>query len=484
MTAWPHSHSLSVEIPFARIFAIVLGGILFFPAAVAQSTAVQNGSEPVPAEPFAAAAPSGMPVRAQETVSASPVAPDTDGAVGRANIFGTETGGGSAKKESFSLWDFFSHFFELGSPGDPGHPDKLRLTVGATLGYDDNVFTTKTDQVASATAGLNGNIAYNIGTERTKLAGSLALGTIVYQNRPGDATDYNGTFSLAGSHFFTRRLQITGSVALSYLSQPNATLIGGVSRFSGDYMVANAGFQVIYSVRPRINTRVGFSINAIKYTDEIINQGQGFSEQTYTLGLDYLLNPRTTLNLEYSISPLSYYETQQDSVGHVLTVGFTTSFTSRFKWEFKAGAEARQLNDTDTQSGTSLYLGPFVETNMQYLLGPASAVNANLRYGTEPSGVSGISIRQTLRGGLNVTRAFGGRFVCDLGISYEHDTFDQPGDANDYTQEYYTAGVGLRYNFNPAFALTARYDYTALRSEIESSEYTRGISTLGLEIIF
>lgn len=483
MRAFSNLRALLFANLFSRQLCIAfLGAMLFFSPAIAQPASPESGGDALPAEPFAATA-SEKPFRAEETISTE-AATATDSVANSGGSLGAGALPRSDQKESFSLWDFFSRFFELGSPGDPAHPDKFRVTVGTNVGYDDNVFTTKTDQVASGTAGLNGTMSYNVGTERTKIASSLAVGTTVYENRPGDSTDYNGTFGLSGSHFFTRRLQVTGGVSLSYLSQPNATLIGGVSRFSGDYMVANVNLEVIYSVRPRVNTRVGFRLNAIKYTDAIINQGQGFSEQTYTLGLDYLLSPRTTLNLEYRLSPLSYYETNQNSVGHVLTVGFVTSFSPRLKWDFQAGAEARQLTDTGPQSGTSLYLGPFVETNVRYLLGPASSVTANMRYGTEPSGVSGISIRQTLRGGVSLTRAFGGRFVCDVGISYEHDNYDQPGDINDFTQEFYTAGVGLRYNFNPAFALKARYDYSAVRSEVESSEYARGISTLGLEIIF
>ncbi|MDD5200270.1 MAG: TonB-dependent receptor, partial [Terrimicrobiaceae bacterium] len=178
------------------------------------------------------------------------------------------------------------------------------------------------------------------------------------------------------------------------------------------------------------------------------------------------------------------YQSNQDSTDHILSAGFTTTFSPRLKWVLQGGAEARILNNTTTEGAASHYLGPFLETDVQYAFKPGSALVGSIRYGTEPSGVSGISIRQTLRGSLALQYSFAGRLGTDLGISYEHDHYDQPGSANDFSQEFYTASVGLRYQFNPAFALTARYEYSAVKSEVETDEYTRGVSTLGLEVIF
>jgi predicted porin len=389
-----------------------------------------------------------------------------------------------ASGDHFSLWDFFSNFFELGSPGDPNHPDKLLLTIGTTIGYDDNVFTTKTDEVASGTAGLNGALTYNFGSERLKIASTLALGTTYYDNRPGDDTDFNSAFSLATSYFVTRRLQVSANAAFAYLSQPSPTLIGGVSRFSGDYTTTNLGLGLSYSLRPRLSLRLQYRMNSIAYTEEAQNQSLGFSEQNYILGLDYLLTPRLTLTTEYRYNPLSYDAANQDSTGQILTFGFGASFTPKLRWNFQAGAEARMLNNTTQPDSPSSYIGPFVESDLTYGFAPGSSLVGTLRYGTEPSGAAGISIRQTLRGSLSLQYAFAGRLSGDATLSYEHDSYDQPGEINDFTQEYYTGSLGLRYQFNPALALTVRYEYSTVKSEIEADGYTRGISTLGLQIIF
>jgi hypothetical protein len=445
-------------------------------SAISQDAPVQG--ESIPGEPFVKIVPA-------ESASEPPA--DSGEAISDDNLIEEPVISSAADRpanQPFSLWDFFSSFFELGSPGDPNHPDKLRTTIGTSIGYDDNVFTTNTDRIASGTAGLNGTIAYNFGSERLKILSALALGVTYYDNRPGDDTDYNGSFTLGASYFITRRLQVSGNATFAYLSQPNPTLIGGASKFSGDYTTTNLGFGLNYTIRPRLSIRLQYQLNSVQYTEELINQQQGFTEQNYILGLDYLLTPRFTLTAEYRYNPLSYEAPDQDSQGQVFTLGFTANFSPKLKWTLQAGAEMRMLNNTNSADAPSQYTGPFLETDVTYDFTPSSSFVARMRYGTEPSGSAGISIRETLRGSLGLHYAFSGRLSTDVGISYQHDRYDQPGDINDFTQEYCTASVSLRYQFNPAFAVTAGYNYSAVQSEDEVNDYTRGITTLGLEIIF
>lgn len=400
------------------------------------------------------------------------------------SVFETSEDTQAKSDTGFSLDDLVGAFLELGAPGDPNQTDKLRLRTSTTIGYDDNVFTTNTDPIASGTASLDGEASYNFGDERLKLSSSLAGGVTYYDNRPGDDTDYNGTFRAATSYFVTRRLRVSGDAAIAYLSQPNPTVIGGVSRFNGDYITANLGFDVSYNLTPRFSARVGYRFTGIQYTDESQNESLGFTQETYFVGLDYLVSPRFTLTTEYRYSPLSYYESDQNSTGHIYTVGFVALFSPKFRWTLQGGAEARVLENATQGDAAENYVGPFLETDVSYEFRPGSSLSASLRYGTEPSGVAGISIRETLRGTLAMRYAFTPRLVGDVALSYQHDNFDQPGNTADFTQTFYTASLGLRFQLNPALAATAGYSYSAVQSENSFDEYTRNITTVGLEIIF
>jgi len=387
------------------------------------------------------------------------------------------------RKDTTSLWDTVSQFFDLGASGDPNHLTKLRYSAGVSAGYDSNVLTSNVDPIASPTAGINGTMAYNFGSDRLKLTSALSGGATHYTDRPGNKTDYNGTFAFSGSYYVTRRLQITGSLAVSYLSQPSPLVVGGIQHFQGDYTVFNGQFGINYSLRPRLSLQLGYEASGIHYAESDINQQSGYRQQTYTLGLGYLLTPRFTLTTQYQFVPVTYNTSSSDSIGNILTVGFVTTFSPKFKWTFRAGAETRDL--LNPSPGTlNNYIGPFMETNIEYDFSPASSLVASLRYGTEPSSLSGATITQTLRGSMDFNYSFAGRLSCALGVAYEHDYYNQPGAINDYSQAFYSGYVGLRYQFNPAVALTARYEYSAVSSQISLNDYTRDVSTLGLELNF
>jgi|GEM_PF-6465368 len=387
------------------------------------------------------------------------------------------------KKDTTSLWDTVGQFFDLGASGDPNHLTKLRYTAGISTGYDSNVLTSNVDPIASPTAGINGTMAYNFGSDRLKLTSALSGGATHYTDRPGNKTDYNGTFAFSGSYYLTRRLQITGALAVSYLSQPSPLVVGGQTHFQGDYAVFNGQLGVNYSLRPRLSLQLGYEGSGIHYAESDINQQSGYRQQTFTLGLSYLLTPRFTLTTNYQFVPITYNISSMDSIGNILTVGFVTAFTQKFKWTLRAGAENRDLQNP-SPGAVNNYFGPFLETNVEYDISPGSSLVGSIRYGTEPSGLSGVSISQTLRGSLDFNYSFAGRLSCALGVAYEHDHYDSPGTVNDFSQAFYSGYIGLRYQFNPALALTARYEYTSLSSQISLNNYTRDVSTLGLELNF
>lgn len=382
-----------------------------------------------------------------------------------------------------TVGDVVSDFLAPGLPRTTRKPERFQLSVRPSVGYDNNVFTTQTDQVRSGTASLNAVGAYNFGDERLKLSSLISGGVTTYDNRPGDSTDLSGGISGTASYFVTRRLQVAAQAGITYLAQPSPTVIGGTPRYTGDYIVGDAGFDIFYSLRPRLSVRLGYDINGIKYTDEAQNQSLGYTQQTVTLGLNYLLTPRFTLLTEYRYTPLSYYETGQDSVGQILSVGFLSSFTPKLTWNFQLGAESRQLNST-APGATSEYIGPFLETRFSYQLPRDGLLDFSVRYGTEPSGVAGISISETLRAALTLRYQLATRLTGNLEIAYQHSRYDQPGDSEDYSQAFYSLTAGLTYRLNAAVGVNLQATYFAVDSELQASDYNRTITSLGLEFLF
>lgn len=384
------------------------------------------------------------------------------------------------------MWFFgewLGNLLSMGSSGDPDSKDRFRMSLNLRAGYDSNVLASSVDVIGSAFSSLTGGVAYFIGSQRFEFSLQASGGITLYQTRPGGRSDYNGQLAFGGFYRFTRRLTLNASVDVAYLSQPDPEVIGGVSSFQGDYIVSNIAFDVSYLVTPTITVRPGYRLSAIQYVDEPVNQASGFNSQTFSLALEWLARPATTLTAEYRYNPVTYNLEGEGSEGHILTAGFTQSFSPKLEWELEGGAEYRLIQNP-FQNATTTYLGPFLESALTYQFAPASELTGRLRYGTEPSGTGGVTIRQTLRSTLGVVHSFSGRLSLDVGVGYEHSFYNQPDVLVDYTQLYYFGYANARYRVNNTISLTLGYSYTAVEVSVGNGNYTRGVTTLGFELSF
>lgn len=378
-------------------------------------------------------------------------------------------------------FDSLSNFI---SPTDPSGRDNLVLGLRLTAGYDTNVLYSGINQIASltSTAALTGS--FRFGTPRFSIATQFAGGATYYENRPGGNEDTNASVAIISDYQYRPRLRFHFDALVQYLSQPSSQIVGGVFAFSGPYVVTNANFEATFELRPRASLVAGYSLNAIRYEDEVINTSAGFISQTFNLTYNYLIDPRTTLLANYRYNPIAYYEGDAGSDGHVILFGMTRSISPRTEWTLRAGGEFRSLrNPVDSADATS-YLGPFVEGEAAYQLGEKSTLEGTLRYGTEPSGVSSVTIRQSFRATVSITRELGPRLSVEGLVSYQNDNYDQPGMVPDFAQTVYSGNLSLNYAFNSSISAVLGYSYFQVASEIEDSSYNRSFISGGIEFSF
>ncbi len=380
--------------------------------------------------------------------------------------------------------DFFGPALDFLSPTDPSGRDSFLITFGANVGYDTNVVFTP-DPIASGTA--TANLGFRFLGRLPRLETDVALNTAVtmFENRPGG--DRQNSFSLVGGAVYTFRPRVTLDLLTTntYSAEPDPEIQGGTFQASnGSYLVSNTSFNVSFQLRPRFSLVFGYTYNSLQYDDEVINDQSGFVSQTLSLTSNYLLSPRTTLLGVIRYNGVSYAQDGQGSDGIILLAGLTESFSSRFETTLRAGAEFRRLRNPDTTIPdlTSEYLGPFVEGELSYSYAPQSTILGTLRYGTEPTGVSGFIIRQTLRMSLSDNHRFGEKLSSQLALSYESSFFDQPGDVADYSQSISTVSAVLRYQFNPTIAAVVTGNFLIFESELPDSNYDRGFVSFGFDL--
>jgi len=359
----------------------------------------------------------------------------------------------------------------------------FQFTAAVREGYDSNLFTTKNDVSSSFYTNWAAGANYSFGGPRLQLGASLGGGITYYYTRPGDKVDYNGSFSLNANYAATSRLNLSINTTTAYLAQPDVTIVGGTNRENGDYLYSNTTLQGAYQWTQIFSTVTSYNITPFYYIDDNLNSNQGRIEQTIGQSFRWLWKPKTTLVAEYRFNPITYYDVDLNQMGNYFLLGFDQVFNPRFTWNVRGGAQVNfNQNPTD---GASTYVGPFMESILNYQFLPASKLSWNMRYGTEASGLNYVTQRQTFRTGLYVSHAFTPRISATLGFNYQNNYYDQSNVISSFTENIFDLATGVTFKINRLVSLQAGYQFTVdLAPDQEDREYTRNIVFAGANCSF
>jgi hypothetical protein len=360
----------------------------------------------------------------------------------------------------------------------------FKYSFSVREGYDDNLFTTRTNTSKSFYTNWAAGVDYQFGSPRLSLTASLGGGVTYYYTRPGDQIDFNGQFALSAVYLATPRLTVTMNTTTAYLSQPDTNIIGGTNRVNGDYIYSNTSIEGAYQWSEKFSTVTGYNGYANYYLEQELNDTQSFWSSTFKQSFRWLLLPKTTVVAEYRANPIIYTGgADLNSFGNFALVGFDQVFNPRFKWTARLGVEQRfNQNPVD---GNSIYFGPYGESNLSYQFGPASTLSWNARYGTEPSGLTNVTQRQTFRTGLAVNHGFTPRISANLGFNFEVDYFDQSGVVAPFTETTFDVMLNVNFKVTRHVSLSAGYQYVnVMAPQNIQFEYARNVAFIGANLNF
>lgn len=357
------------------------------------------------------------------------------------------------------------------------------ITFSVREGYDSNVFTTKDNEVRSWFTNWSAGLNYQFGTPRLQLNASIGGGVTLYYNRPDDEVQFNAALTLAATYEATPRLTLSLNTTTSYLPQSDVTILGGTNRSDGDLFFSNTSFSAGYQWTEKFSTITSYRFAVYYYAGEVLNDTQGRIEQTISQSLNYQILPRTIGVVEYRANPVTYFEADLDSFGNFFLVGIDQVLNPRLSWSGRVGAELRFNNNP--VDGTSTSLSPFFESNLSYQFGPASSIGWLARYGTEASGLTNVTQRDTFRTSLNVTHGFTPRLSGNFSVSYLVNSFDQAGVITSFTENIVETSVGLNFAVNRLMSLSAGYQYTIdVAPKAPNREYNQSIVFMGANFTF
>lgn len=313
-------------------------------------------------------------------------------------------------------------------------PDRLqdpsrRWAVSLALreGYDDNIFTTKTNTQSSATTTIEPQLLLNIPMEQTFLGLRYRYGAVYYADRSGNQVDQYHTVDLLFSHTFTPRLVLDVQDEFRFGVEPELVSVQNnvesVTRRRGDFLFNNLTGKLGYNLTRRWTMSVGGGWEYWRFDDS--NEATTNDRDSYdaTVSAVYAIDPRTTIGGNYRYEQVDYTAATNDvrnSHSHIAFVSVARRFNPKLTLQVFGGAELREF------SGGTQETSPVANIEMTYDYGPANAATAGFRYELSTTEVGSFRNIQAEVFYVRAVHRITPKLRVEGNVSYVYSTFQNP----------------------------------------------------------
>jgi hypothetical protein len=346
----------------------------------------------------------------------------------------------------------------------------IQITPGVDMGYDDNV-TLRPSGKGSLFARENVVLSYDRPGERTQFF-LLGVGRFSQFFDVTGQDDTSGNVTLSLTHNFSTRLSFYTSVYAAYQTEPNFKTDVGPENVRAAHFDTTDIFSVTYHWLLRLTTVTSYTIQRVKYDESSIGNSQDRVDSTLGEQVQFSLTSRTDLVGEYRFEMTNYDTAPTDSTTHYILAGFNHHLTEHLVFHVRGGESFRSLEN----AGNSV--NPDFESSLDYVSSNHS-LNWTTSYGFEAPNQAGVSIRKTLRTGVNLTYGLTSRLNSTAGVYFHHDENEGVG-----SQDSFDLTLGLRYTINRRFALHADYAHTTEGPLGSIPGYSRNRYSAGLSYTY
>lgn len=383
----------------------------------------------------------------------------------------------SATAQEVSLRPESEAIIAEGMEAGEGRFDRLpiRGTVFLREGYDTNPQLLNSNPVASWFTSFGGSMSYDMSTPRTQINFDLVGSTDIYYDSPGDTVigDVAGRVTL--EHKVSPRLTLDGSVYFTYSQDPDYQIPGSISQNVGEYFYSASSFSANYQWSEKVSTTTEYALNTLTYQNAAAAFANDRLEHFFIQGVNYLLQPTTTLNMQFRYNYQQYLNLDRDSMSYFLLSGLTHNFSPRFTGNFLTGVEFREYDNPLGGSSTR----PYFESNLSYDYGAFSQISWNNRYSLEAPDQVNQRSRTVYTTGLNVRHGITARLMATAGVGFSYNwNDDNVGQAN-FEEQNLDLDLGLSYAINRLWSMNLGYTYSQYFSPTPTREYDRNQVFLG-----
>ncbi len=366
----------------------------------------------------------------------------------------------------------------------------IQITAGLDTGYDDNatisssgkgsLFAGSSTGKGSLFAGENVVLTYDRPGGRTQLY-LIGVGRFSQYFDVSGQNETAGNVTLSLTHNFSSRLSFYASVYGTYQNEPNFTSNVGPQNVRSPFFDTVDLFALTYHWLLRFSTVTSYTFERVYYTSSSNGNSQNGVQNTLAQNriqntfreeFQFSLTSRTVLVGEYRLEMINYDTAPTNSTTHYVLAGFNHHLTEHLIFHVRGGESFRSLeNDGDTAN-------PYFESSLGYVSSNHS-LNWTTSYDFEAPNQAGVSIRKTLRTGLNLTYGLTSRISSTAGVNYHHDENGGVG-----SQDSFDLTLGLRYTINKRFGMHVDYNHTTQSSLGSTPGYSRNRYSAGLSYTY
>jgi len=363
-------------------------------------------------------------------------------------------------------------------------PTFTRVTIPAQEAVFEKVLVSPAiipqERIGSVVARTGLGFEMQLSSRKTVFTADAHVSSDFYFNRPNDKQDLNGNVAFIYAHRVTSRMQFSANVSAAYLSQPDVRVVSGPTRNVGDYLTANAKFDLSYQWAKRFSTVTSLSFSSLTYNNAVQEANNTY---TTTLGTEgrYLWNSHLTDVVELRYSKTTYPSTDaRNSTTAYLLVGADFALSRRLSAIFRVGESVRSFD-----IGGDVSSSPYLEINASYRFSSTGTLSWSSRFGfEEPQDASSEVV--VFRTSLSAVQAFTSRLRGSASIGYIHRNTDQSLNVlvPTITGDTYTLDLGLDYALTKKFSVNASYSFVDDLSSLEQTGYYRNQFFLGAQYTY
>ena len=339
--------------------------------------------------------------------------------------------------------------------------DQLFVNASVSMGYNSNIFATKTGSGDILTTS-------SFGIEYIRKAGYIGVNANVMWNlgQFGSNTAQNFSNPTLNVEFSKATGRTTGSLTLNAARESRADSAAGLRTDSWNY---GAGLNWKYPIIDRYSFSGGLNYGQVLYQ----NATPGiYNLNTYGASLDlfYAFTTERDLFAGYNIG-FSDSGDGSNSTDHSFTVGVSGKIIPRLNGNVRAGYEIRQESTGQTFGSWTATVGVTWNVNRRFSINGT----INKAFNTTSTGSSIDSLSANLDAQYSLT----GKVSLHTGIGAGTSDF-LSGLSVGRRDEFFTWSAGVNYNFSEHFKAALTYSYLKNWSNVGSSSYESNSITLNL----